>query len=261
MLVDLEYKEIKHRQLSQGSKKAILYIYLPTGECFRRIVLGFTEEESIERAVAYAKYARSITKSESEQVGTERPFEFGPEIFSNSSPESVIRSYEAVKAASEPSAGNPIIFTLPATIEMSTPNVYAEQIEYFCTHISERHRVQKETDEHGRELLSAEITDLFEKTYFPLDHPRFNILDYSISIDRSTSPVPPGSGKTRGTRNLSCLFESIVSIDGREYQLRTRGNGPILSLTNALKDVDIDLYVADYKEHAIGGGREVKATT
>ncbi|KAI0886236.1 2-isopropylmalate synthase [Annulohypoxylon maeteangense] len=418
----------------KGTKKAILHIYLATSECFRRIVFGFTEEESLERAVACAKYARSITKDDPEQAGTEWAFEFSPETFSDSSPEFVIRVCEAVKAAWEPTVENPIIFNLPATVEMSTPNVYADQIEYFCTHISEREKicvslhphndrgcavaaaelaqmagadrvegclfgngertgnvdlvtlalnlytqgihpnvdfsnlnrvvdtveicnkipvhprapyggslvvcafsgshqdaikkgfmqreqdgktyddhwqvpylpldpadigrtyeavirvnsqsgkggaawivlrklqldlprglqiafskvVQKKADSLGRELLSAEITDLFESTYFLQEHPRFNILDYSISFDRSSSPAPSG---VQDTRNLARVFEGVVAIDGQEYQLRGRGNGPISSLANALKGVGIDLDVADYKEHAIGGGREVKAAT
>ncbi|KAI0850764.1 2-isopropylmalate synthase [Daldinia vernicosa] len=421
----------------KGAKKALLHIYLATSECFRRIVFGFTEEESIERAVACAKYARSITKDDPEQAGTEWAFEFSPETFSDTSPEFVIRICEAVKAAWEPTVENPIIFNLPATVEMSTPNVYADQIEYFCTNISEREKicvslhphndrgcavaaaelaqmagadrvegclfgngertgnvdlvtlalnlytqgihpnidfsdlnrvvdtveicnkipvhprapyggslvvcafsgshqdaikkgfmqrelegksyedywqlpylpldpqdigrtyeaiirvnsqsgkggaawiilrklqldlprglqiafskvVQRRADQLGRELLSAEITDLFEQTYFLQEHPRFNIIDYSISFDRSSSPVPPAPGTTQETKNLARVFEGIVAIDGREYQLRGRGNGPISSLANALKGVGIDLDVADYKEHAIGGGREVKAAT
>ncbi|KAH9883636.1 2-isopropylmalate synthase [Xylariomycetidae sp. FL2044] len=421
----------------RGSKKAILHIYLATSECFRRIVFGFTEDESVERAVACAKYARSITKDDPEQTGTEWAFEFSPETFSDTSPEFAVRICEAVKAAWEPTADNPIIFNLPATVEMATPNVYADQIEYFCTNITERDKicvslhphndrgcavaaaelaqmagadrvegclfgngertgnvdlvtlalnlytqgihpnidfsdlnrvidtveicnkipihprapyggslvvcafsgshqdaikkgfqqrekegmayeaewrmpylpldpqdigrtyeaiirvnsqsgkggaawiilrnlkldlprglqiafsqvVQKTADELGRELLSAEITDLFERTYFLQEHPRFNIIDYSISIDRSTSPMPQEPGKTQDASNPRRLFEGVVAIDGREYQLRGRGNGPISSLANALRSVGIDLDVADYKEHAIGGGREVKAAT
>lgn len=425
----------------KGAKKALLHIYLATSECFRRIVFGFTEEESIERAVACAKYARSITKDDPEQAGTEWAFEFSPETFSDTSPEFAVRICEAVKAAWEPTAENPIIFNLPATVEMSTPNVYADQIEYFCTHVTEREKVcvslhphndrgcavaaaelaqmagadrvegclfgngertgnvdlvtlalnlytqgihpnidfsdlgrvidtvevcnkipvhprapyggslvvcafsgshqdaikkgfktreargaayedhweipylpldpqdigrtyeavirvnsqsgkggaawiilrkleldlprglqvafsqvvQRRADELGRELLSAEITDLFEQTYFLRENPRFSILDYSISVDRSTSPAPPpeaqGQGRTQDTRDLARVFEGVVAIDGREYQLRGKGNGPISALASALKAVGIDLDVADYKEHAIGEGRHVKAAT
>ncbi|RYP77819.1 hypothetical protein DL771_000916 [Monosporascus sp. 5C6A] len=157
----------------KGAKKAILHIYLATSECFRCIVFGFSEEESIQRAVACAKYARSITKDDLEQAGTEWAFEFSPETFSDTSPEFAVRICEAAKAAWEPTKENPIIFNLPATVEMSKPDVYADQIEW----------------------------------------------------------------------------------------LRGGGNGPISSLADALRCVGIELDVDDYKEHAIGGGREVKAAT
>ncbi|KAK7946541.1 uncharacterized protein PG986_010862 [Apiospora aurea] len=402
----------------KGAKKALLHIYLATSECFRRIVFGFSEEESLAMAVKCTKYARSITKDDPSQAGTEWAFEFSPETFSDTSPEFAIKICEAVKAAWEPTEANPIIFNLPATVEMATPNVYADQIEYFCTNITEREKVcvslhphndrgcavaaaelaqmagadrvegclfgngertgnvdlvtlalnlytqgihpnvdfsdlkrvidtveicnkipvhprapyggslvvcafsgshqdaikkgfqvrkqenkayddhwqvpylpldpqdigrtyeaiirvnsqsgkgiafskvvQKRADALGRELLSDEISELFETTYFLKEHPRFQIVDYSISVDRSHSPAPPAPGKSQDTKNAARLFEGIVAVDGKEYQLQGRGNGPISSLANALKSVGIDLDVADYKEHSIGRGRDVKAAT
>jgi len=426
----------------KGAKKAILHIYLATSECFRRIVFNFSEEETIERAVACAKYARSITKDDPEHAGTEWAFEFSPECFSDSNPDYVIRVCEAVKAAWEPSQQNPIIFNLPATVEMATPNIYADQIEYFCTHITEREKIcvslhphndrgcavaaaelaqmagadrvegclfgngertgnvdlvtlglnlytqgihpnidfsdltrvidtvevcnkipvhprapyggslvvcafsgshqdaikkgfqlreaegkktedhwqlpylpldpqdigrtyeaiirvnsqsgkggtawiilrkleldlprglqvafskviQKHADELGRELLSDEITDLFEKTYFLRASPRFELVDYTISVDRSASPMPPVPGKTQDTKNLGRVFEGVVTMDGNEYKLHGRGNGPISALVDALRRINVDLDVADYKEHAIrssnqDGKSTVKAAT
>jgi len=121
--------------------------------------------------------------------------------------------------------------------------------------------VQDMAEKKGRELLPTEITDLFRVTYSLTQNPRFSIVDYSISPDRSTSPAPPEPGKTQDTRNLRRLFEGVVSIDGNEFQLRGRGNGPISSLANALRTIGIDLDVHDYKEHAVGRGRDVKAAT
>ncbi len=120
----------------KGAQKAILHLYLATSECFRRIVFGFTQEQSVRRAVECTKFARSITKDL--QTDTEWAYEFSPETFSDTSPEFVVEICEAVKAAWEPSASNPLIFNLPATVEMASPNVYADQIEYFCTHMTER---------------------------------------------------------------------------------------------------------------------------
>ena len=53
----------------------------------------------------------------------------------------VLEVCEAVKVAWEPSVYYPIIFNLPATVEMGPPNIYADQIEYFCTNISEREKI------------------------------------------------------------------------------------------------------------------------
>ena len=121
--------------------------------------------------------------------------------------------------------------------------------------------MQHRADQVGRELLSNEISELFEQTYFLKENPRFTLVDYTISTDRSVSPAPFPQGKTQDTTNLKRKFEGVISIDGKEVELNGIGNGPISSLANALKSVGIDLDVADYKEHAIGGGRDVKAAS
>lgn len=93
-------------------------------------------------AVKCTRYARSITKDTPSQAdhGTEWAYEFSPETFSDTSPEFVVRICEAVKAAWEPSVSNPLIFNLPATVEMSTPNVYAS------VSISTNHHAGIQTD-------------------------------------------------------------------------------------------------------------------
>jgi 2-isopropylmalate synthase len=120
--------------------------------------------------------------------------------------------------------------------------------------------VQKMAEEKGRELLPTEITELFQQTYLH-KNPRFAMVDYSITPDRSSSPAPPTPGKTQDTKNLMRVFKGVVSIDGAEHKLQGRGNGPISSLANALRTVGIDLDVQDYKEHSVGRGREGKAAS
>jgi 2-isopropylmalate synthase len=147
----------------KGAKKAILHLYLATSECFQRVVFGFTREESLKLAVECTQYARSITKDDPSTAGTEWAYEFSPECFSDTDPDYVIEVCEAVKAAWGPSASNPIIFNLPATVEMSTPNVYADQIEYFCTHITERETVCVSLHPHndrGCAVAAAELAQM-----------------------------------------------------------------------------------------------------
>ncbi|KAF2204011.1 2-isopropylmalate synthase [Delitschia confertaspora ATCC 74209] len=421
----------------KGAKKAILHLYLATSPCFQRIVFNMNNAESKALAVECTRLARSITKDDPSQAGTEWAYEFSPETFSDSDPKFALEVCEAVKEAWGPTEQNPIIFNLPATVEMSTPNVYADQIEYFCRNISEREKVcvslhphndrgcavaaaelaqmagadrvegtlfgngertgnvdlvtlalnlytqgvhpkidfselpsvidvvekstkipvharapyggqlvvcafsgshqdaikkgfqvrqregatnesrwevpylpldpqdigrtyeaiirvnsqsgkggvawiiqrhleldlprglqiafskivQKEADAIGRELLPTEITKLFEDAYHLKRNPRFGLVDYDITTDRSTSPVPSEAGKTQSNKNLKRMFSGVIEIDGQEHRLRGVGNGAISSLANALRTLGIDLDVVEYKEHGIGRGKEVKAAT
>jgi 2-isopropylmalate synthase len=144
----------------KGAKKAIIHIYLATSPCFRQVVFNFTPEQCLELAVKSTKLVRSLTKDDPSRQDTEWAFEFSPETFSDTEPEFAIKICEAVKAAWEPSAENPIIFNLPATVEMATPNVYADQIEYFCTNITEREKVCVSLHPHndrGCAVAAAEL--------------------------------------------------------------------------------------------------------
>lgn len=133
----------------QGSHKAILHMYLATSELFRDVVFGMEEDESIALAVKCTKLVRSLTKDAPESKRsiapdgkpTEWAFEFSPETFSDTDMKFAVRICEAVKAAWGPSEENPIIFNLPATVEVATPNIFADQVEYFSTNITEREKV------------------------------------------------------------------------------------------------------------------------
>ena len=103
----------------KGAKNAIIHIYLATSECFRRIVFGYTEEESIELAVRCTKLVRSLTKDDPSTAGTNWQFEFSPETFSDTSVDFAVKICEAVKEAWGPDNQNDkIIFNLPATVEL-----------------------------------------------------------------------------------------------------------------------------------------------
>ena len=158
-------KELIRRTVDSltGAKKAILHMYLATSECFRRIVFGMTPQESIDLAVECTKYARSITKDDPSQSSTSWQYEFSPETFSDTSPEFAVQICEAVKAAWEPTEDNPIIFNLPATVEMATPNVFADQIEYFCTNMTERSKFCVSVHPHndrGCAVAAAELAQM-----------------------------------------------------------------------------------------------------
>lgn len=183
----------------KGAKKALLHLYLATSECFQRIVFGFTQEESINLAVRCTEYARSITKDDPSQAGTEWAYEFSPETFSDTSPEYAIRICEAVKAAWEPSTANPIIFNLPATVEMSTPNVYADQIEYFCRNMTERDKICVSLHPHndrGCAVAAAELAqmagaDRVEGTLFGNGERTGNVDLVTLALNLYTQGIHP----------------------------------------------------------------------
>lgn len=147
----------------RGAKRACVHIYLATLPCFRDVVFNMSEQESLALAVKCTKLVRELTKDDPSQSATEWMFEFSPETFSDSRPEYVVEVCEAVKAAWGPSVENPIVFNLPATVEMATPNVYADQIEFFATHISEREKVCISLHPHndrGCAVAAAELAQM-----------------------------------------------------------------------------------------------------
>ena len=125
----------------KGAKKAIVHIYLAASPLFRDIVFNTSEEQYLSMATKSAKLVRELTKDNPDAQDTQWQFEFSPETFSDTPLDFSLRVCEEVKKAWEPTVENPIIFNLPATVEMSTPNVFADQVEYISTNISEREKV------------------------------------------------------------------------------------------------------------------------
>jgi 2-isopropylmalate synthase len=168
-------------------------------------------------------------------------------------PQDIGRNYEAIIRVNSQSGKGGVAWIISRQLELDLPR--GLQIAFSKI-------VQKETDMLGRELQATEIKDLFIEAYHLEKNPRFHLVDYDITADRTTSPAPPGPGKkTASSRNLRRKFKGVIDIDGNEHSIEGTGNGALSSLANALKGLGIDLDVADYKEHSIGAGRETKAAT
>lgn len=143
-----------------GAKRATIHTYLATSDMFREIVFNMSQEEAIAKAVEATQLVRKLTKDDPSQKLTRWSYEFSPECFSDTPVEFAVKICEAVKAAWEPTAENPIIFNLPATVEVAGPNVYADQIEYFATHITEREKVCISTHCHNDRGCGVAATEL-----------------------------------------------------------------------------------------------------
>ncbi|KAL1878349.1 2-isopropylmalate synthase (Alpha-isopropylmalate synthase) (Alpha-IPM synthetase) [Paecilomyces lecythidis] len=183
----------------KGAKKAILHLYLATSDCFRRIVFGMSKEQSLQLAVQCTKFARSITKDDPSTAGTEWQYEFSPETFSDTDPDYAIQVCKAVKEAWGSTEDSPMIFNLPATVEMSTPNVYADQIEYFCRNMPDRNTFVVSLHPHndrGCAVAAAELAqmagaDRVEGTLFGNGERTGNVDLVILALNLYTQGVSP----------------------------------------------------------------------
>lgn len=144
----------------KGAKRATIHTYLATSDMFREIVFSMSQEEAITKAVEATRLVRKLTKDDPSQQATRWSYEFSPECFSDTPTDFAVKICEAVKEAWEPTVENPIVFNLPATVEQATPNVYADQIEYFSKHISEREKVCISTHCHNDRGCAVAATEL-----------------------------------------------------------------------------------------------------
>jgi 2-isopropylmalate synthase len=118
-----------------GAKSAIVHVYNAVSPLWRQIVFGMEKPEIKEIARKGATYLRDQAARFPQ---TDWHFEYSPETFSTAEVDFSIECCEAVMQVLQPTPEHPIILNLPATVEASTPNIYADQIEYFCRNLPNR---------------------------------------------------------------------------------------------------------------------------
>src|SRR3546814_33702 len=119
----------------QGAKQAIVHVYNAVSPAWRRIVFGMDRPQIKQIAIDAAKIIRDEA---AKQPDTDWHFEYSPETFSTAELDFSLECCEAVMDILQPTREKPIILNLPATVEAATPNIYADQIEWFCRHIRNR---------------------------------------------------------------------------------------------------------------------------
>ena len=144
-------------QSLKGAKKAIVHVYNSTSPLQRRVTFGMTKEQIKQIAVDGVKLVRDLLP---ELEGTEVQLEYSPESFSDTEIEYSLEVCEAVMEAWEPTETNPIILNLPATVELFTPNVHADQIEWFCRNLKERDKAVISLHTHNDRGTGTAATEL-----------------------------------------------------------------------------------------------------
>lgn len=141
----------------KGVKKAILHVYNSTSTVQRKKVFKLDKAGVLNIAVNGAKEVKRCAELAPE---TEWTFQYSPESFTGTESDYAVEVCNAVTEVWQPTPHKPIIFNLPSTVEMATPNVYADQIELFCRNINKRDSIVVSLHTHndrGCAVAAAEL--------------------------------------------------------------------------------------------------------
>jgi len=141
----------------KGARRAIVHIYNATSKPFREIVFGMSKAEVVNMAVAAVELVRELSDANPQ---TEWVLEYSPENFTATELDFALEVCTAVCAAWGASPERKIILNLPTTVEMATPNVYADQIEWMHRHLPDRDSIIISLHPHndrGTAVAAAEL--------------------------------------------------------------------------------------------------------
>jgi 2-isopropylmalate synthase len=141
----------------RGARRAIVHLNNPTAPLFRRVVYGKDRSGIVDIATTGA---RLFVECAASQPDTDWRFEYSPETFTMTELDFALEICERVVDVLEPATRHPVILNLPATVEVATPNVFADQIEWMHRHLTRRDRVIVSVHPHndrGTGVAAAEL--------------------------------------------------------------------------------------------------------
>ncbi|MEH6367288.1 MULTISPECIES: 2-isopropylmalate synthase [Pseudomonas] len=181
----------------KGAKKAIVHVYNATAPAFRRIVFNQDKAGVVGIAVNAAQIIKRLA---AEQPDTQWTFQYSPEIFSSTELDFAVEVCDAVLDVWQPTPDNKVILNLPTTVEVATPNVYADQIEWFGRHISRRDSVLISLHTHndrGTGVAASELglmagADRVEGCLFGNGERTGNVDLVNLALNLYTQGINPG---------------------------------------------------------------------
>lgn len=191
-----------------GVKKSIVHIYNSTSTLQRDVVFNKSRDEIKEIAIEGTKLVKKYVKDFPGEVR----LEYSPESFTGTELEYALEVCEAVQQEWGATKENPVIMNLPATVEMTTPNVYADQIEWMSTHFKDRECVILSVHPHNDRGTGVAATELA----------------IMAGADRVEGTLF-GNGERTG--NLDILTVS--------YNMFSQGINPELDLDNITEIIDV----------------------
>ena len=180
----------------QGVKRAIAHLYNSTSTLQRKVVFDLDRAGITDIAVKGADRVRTLAE---QLEGSEIRYQYSPESFTGTELDYAVEICEAVADVWEPTPEDPVIFNLPATVEMSTPNIYADQIEWFLRNVRNRESILLSLHPHndrGTAVAAAELAvmagaDRIEGTLFGNGERTGNVDVVTLALNLYTQGIDP----------------------------------------------------------------------
>jgi 2-isopropylmalate synthase len=180
----------------RGARRAIVHVYNSTSVAQRRVVFRLDRAGIVDIAV---RGATAVREHAQRQRDTEWVFQYSPESFTGTELDFAVEICDAVNAVWEPTPARKTILNLPATVEMATPNIYADQIEWFTRHVARRDcqiiSVHPHND-RGTGVAAAELAvmagaDRVEGTLFGNGERTGNVDIVTLALNLYTQGIDP----------------------------------------------------------------------
>jgi 2-isopropylmalate synthase len=180
----------------RGAPRAIVHFYNSTSELQRRVVFGLGKPGIVNIATDAARWCRDL---ESTLGGTDLRYEYSPESFTGTEPDFALEICEAVMDVIQPTPQRRLIINLPATVEMYTPNVYGDVIEWFNRHVERRETIVLSLHPHndrGCAVAAAEFgvmagADRVEGTLFGNGERTGNVDVVTLAMNLFSQGIDP----------------------------------------------------------------------
>ncbi len=180
-----------------GARRVIVHLYNSTSTLQRRVVFGMDRPGIVDIAVNAAKVVRECAQAQPE---TDWIFQYSPESFTGTELDFAVEICDAVNEVWLPTPQRRVILNLPATVEMSTPNIYADQIEWFARHIARRDCIVLSVHPHndrGCAVAAAELAmmagaDRVEGCLFGNGERTGNVDLVTLALNLYTQGIDPG---------------------------------------------------------------------
>jgi 2-isopropylmalate synthase len=184
-------------QALEGARRVIVHVYNSTSTAQRRLVFKLDRAGIRDIAV---RGAECVRREAERRPDTDWVFQYSPESFTGTELDYAVEVCDAVTRVWQPTPRRKVILNLPATVEMATPNIYADQIEWFCRHVAHRDSIVISVHPHndrGTGVAAAELAvmagaDRVEGTLFGNGERTGNVDVVTLALNLYSQGVNPG---------------------------------------------------------------------